>query len=196
MSYFTCVREFLARSGAPLRLPRAHCEAPAVEAPPAAAAAPSGAADFTLYQVLGYRECPWFSRAVCISSDLAVQPQWVKRVEVNILPFAREDFGTQLEALAEILPASAGHNSCPAIVQTRCRKHPHPKADIDGDQYHCDNPTFVGGYTQLEQLLRKDFEFTSEKCEVFNRALGANGGQCAVPTPRKPKAAPVAVASA
>ena len=193
---FRAAREFLNSAGASLRPPSAsvaHCAAAAATpeeeeaAALALAAATPAPASFVLYQVLGWPECPWFHRAACITTDLSTSrsKSEPEAVEVSLLPTDRETFGRQLAQLAQVMPESAGHNSCPAIVATKCHRRANSGLTEADAEYDCDEPTFVGGYSQLETQLQTRFGFKSRKCDYMNRATGAGAGAC--PAPPQPK---------
>ena len=188
--------DFLSHATAPLRPTPVHC-APAAAGADVAVAADAADDDdegsivgsdpapesFTLYQVLGWPECPWFHRAACIASDLSVSrpKSEAHQVEVSILPSDRDTFGRQLAQLSEMLPEASGHNSCPAVVATKCHRRPDSGNTEASAEYDCDEPAFVGGYAQLEKQLRERYAFTSVKCDFMARATGAGAGACPVP---------------
>lgn len=193
---FRAAREFLQSAGSSLRPSVAHC-APAAATPAevdaeeaaalALAAATPAPASFVLYQVLGWPECPWFHRAACITTDLSTSRSKAEKeaVEVSLLPTDRETFARQLNQLSEMLPESAGHNSCPAIVSTVCHRRLSSGTTEADAEYDCDEPSFVGGYSQLETQLQQRFGFKSRKCDYMNRATGVGAGAC--PMPPQPK---------
>lgn len=213
------MRNFAQRLSSPLQTARCDANADAASGDAAAlvAAAAAQPSSFTVYQVLGFRECPWFHRAACVASDLKLQPEWKEQVEVSILPVERSQFGAKLEQVAEVrntdrrargqsrsrartrtnicsntqhflpvslpslqmLPESASHNSCPAILSTQCHRDETAEVTPDGIRYQCDRPTFIGGYAELVQNLQTKYSFTSKRCEIYQQAMGgANNGRC------------------
>lgn len=276
MSFMRAVRRLAARSAAyaPRALPVCAAAAPIAAASVAADSDDSGDADtdpstvsapesFTLYQVLGWPECPWFHRAACIASDLSVSRDRAlpEQVEVSILPTDRNTFARQLGQLAQVrkqiqgqraatselsnavcpsqgrqieqqldvansvrsaikdhrraalvpqprplilclavfsslhlsacfvvvqmLPASAGHNSCPAVVSTECHRRVGSGRSEADAEYDCDEPTWVGGYAALERTIKDKYHFTSVRCEVLEQMTGAGAGACPAPPTAK-----------
>ena len=78
-------------------------------------------------------------------------------------------------------PEAALHNSCPAIVSTKCHRRGNSGVMEADAEYDCDDPTFVGGYSQLEQTLRTRYGFSSVKCNVLSQMTGAGAGGCPAP---------------
>ena len=126
---------------------------------------------YVVYHVLGFPECPWFHRASCIAQDLERQSPYEEQIESLTWPIAREKYGAKLDGLQEFVPEIVNHNSCPAILETQCKRD-----DSAPDGVVCQQSTLVGGYAQLEQLLKKKYNFSSTYCDSLKQMTG-NGGR-------------------
>ena len=88
---------------------------------------------------------------------------------------------TAFHCCGQMFPDAPPHNTCPAIVSTQCHRRPSSGVMESEAEYDCDEPTFVGGYSQLEQTLHTRYGFSSVKCSVLSQMTGAGTGGCPAP---------------
>ncbi len=146
-------------------------------------------ATFTQFIVLGFPSCPWFHRASCIVGDLAVSRdrRLKDQVEPSIQPSDRASYAELLEALADRYPNAKGHSTCPAVLAVQCKRDPTSAGVTVADaEYECDSGSFVGGYSEFEQLLKQRYGFTSKRCDDLGRMMtGSAAAGCPAPPTRK-----------